>query len=214
VSLFDRQKIVLLATFLLMVLSLRNALYPAEQWLQHTPTVLMLLGLLWSTGNARLSPIAFSCAISFIALHIIGARWIYSNVPYDAWWESLTGSSLSKQFDWQRNHYDRLVHFASGCFGVPVAFDWLKQTWDASHPKVSLPKRWGWFLSLCVVMAVGAAYEVLEWQIAMLFSPDQAEAYNGQQGDLWDAQKDLCLAGIGGLAAIGIHWIWSEMHRD
>ena len=161
-SLFDRQKIVLLATFLLMVLSLRNALYPAEQWLQHTPTVLMLLGLLWSTGNSRLSPIAFSCAISFIALHIIGARWIYSNVPYDAWWESLTGS----------------------------------------------------FLSLCVVMAVGAAYEVLEWQIAMLFSPDQAEAYNGQQGDLWDAQKDLCLAGIGGLAAIGIHWIWSEMRRD
>ncbi|EGF24193.1 DUF2238 domain-containing protein [Rhodopirellula baltica] len=210
----DRQKIALLATFLLMVVSLRNALYPAEQWLQHTPTVLMLLGLQWSTGNARLSRIAFGCAIAFIVLHIIGARWIYYNVPYDAWWEFLTGSSLSDQFGWQRNHYDRLVHFASGCFGVPVAFDWLKQTWDASHPKVTLPKRWGWFLSLCVVMAVGAAYEVLEWQIAMFFSPDQAEAYNGQQGDLWDAQKDLCLAGIGGLAASGIHWIWSEIRRD
>ncbi|WP_233215064.1 DUF2238 domain-containing protein [Rhodopirellula bahusiensis] len=211
---FDRQKLALLATLLLMVVSLRNALFPAEQWLQHTPTVLMLLGLLWSTSQARLSSISFACAISFVVLHIIGARWIYSNVPYDAWCESLTGMSLSDQFGWQRNHYDRLVHFASGCFGVPVALDWLKQTWDASHSNDSFPKRWGWFLSLCVVMAVGAAYEVLEWQIAMFFSPAQAEAYNGQQGDVWDAQKDLCLAGMGGLLAIGIHWIWSEFRRD
>ncbi|KLU07003.1 membrane protein [Rhodopirellula islandica] len=209
----DRQKLAILATFLLMVVSLYKAPFPAEQWLQHIPTVAMLLGLLWSTSNARLSSIAFACAISFIVLHIIGARWTYSNVPYDAWCESLFGRNLSDQFAWQRNHYDRLVHFASGCLGVPVAFDWLQQMWGTAHSPSPLPRRWGWFLSICIVMAVGAAYEVLEWQIAMFFSPAQAEAYNGQQGDLWDAQKDLCLAGMGSLLAVGIHGIGAELRR-
>jgi putative membrane protein len=209
----DRQKLVIFATFLLMIVSLINAPFPTEQWLQHIPTVAMLLGLLWSTNHARLSSIPFACAISFIVLHLFGARWIYSNVPYDAWCESLFGRNLSDQFGWRRNHYDRLVHFASGCLGVPVAYNWLQHVWKTAPAESPLPKGWGWFLSICIVMAVGAGYEVLEWQIAVLFSPAQAESCNGQQGDPWDAQKDLCLAGIGSLFAVAIDWIGTESRR-
>jgi putative membrane protein len=32
-------------------------------------------------------------------------------------------------------------------------------------------------------------------------APGNADAYNGQQGDIWDAQKDMALAFVGTLIA-------------
>ncbi len=52
-------------------------------------------------------------------------------------------------------------------------------------------------MSVALVLAIGALYEIFEWQIAVLLAPSYAEAYNGQQGDVWDPQKDLALAGVG-----------------
>ena len=40
--------------------------------------------------------------------------------------------------------------------------------------------------------------------MAMTFAPDWAEAYNGQQGDVWDAQRDMALAGCGAIFGVGI----------
>lgn len=42
-------------------------------------------------------------------------------------------------------------------------------------------------------------YELIEWGIAFGLSPEAAENYNGQQGDMWDAHKDMFLASVGGL---------------
>lgn len=63
-------------------------------------------------------------------------------------------------------------------------------------------------MGVASVLAVGALYEILEWQIAIVFSPAQAEAYNGQQGDVWDPQKDLALAWFGGLISAGLVFRW------
>lgn len=54
------------------------------------------------------------CLVVFLWLHILGARYIYSFVPYDDWSRSVLGSGISEWFGWERNHYDRLVHL---CFG-------------------------------------------------------------------------------------------------
>lgn len=138
------------------------------------------------------------CLLGFLWLHLIGARWIYSYVPYDQWTEWLTGQTLSAWMGWERNHYDRLVHFASGVLFVPPVEELLQRS--------GLQGRWlAAFLSISVVLAIGAAYEVAEWQVAVIFAPEYAEAYNGQQGDLWDPQKDLALAGLGAvLCEVGI----------
>ncbi|WP_265088482.1 DUF2238 domain-containing protein [Psychrobacter immobilis] len=53
-------------------------------------------------------------------------------------------------------------------------------------------------------MSSSLLYELLEWGIAATLSPEAAEAYNGQQGDIWDAHKDMALALLGGLIAAGI----------
>lgn len=68
------------------------------------------------------------------------------------------------------------------------------------------PRQPAAVLAVCMVLAVGALYEILEWQIALAFSPAQAEAYNGQQGDVWDPQKDLALALLGGIFSAALVW--------
>ena len=53
-----------------------------------------------------------------MTLHVVGARWIYSNVPYDAWCAAALGGKPLDWFNWQRNHYDRFVHLAFGALMV------------------------------------------------------------------------------------------------
>jgi putative membrane protein len=173
-------------------LSFIQAPYPDELVLQHVPTLFGVLALGYLTYPKTIHWISFSCCLAFLWLHIIGARWIYSYVPYDDWVRSLTGDTLSDYFGWQRNHYDRLVHFASGVLGVPPAAELLQRRFGMKSAGAA-------FMAIGMVLSVGAVYEIFEWQIAVMMSPASAEAYNGQQGDVWDPQKDMALALFGAL---------------
>jgi len=183
---------IIACTFALVPLSFIAAPYPRELVLQHVPTLVGLMLLAAATVKFHPSTISFACTLGFLWLHILGARWIYSYVPYDDWWQFVTGGTLAERFGWERNHYDRLVHLASGLLGVPPSSEIL-QRWCGLRP---LHAAW---LAVTMVLSLGALYEVLEWVIALTFSAAQAEAYNGQQGDVWDPQKDLALAGMGAL---------------
>lgn len=176
-------------------LSFVAAPYPRELVLQHVPTLMGILLLLGMVLKYRPSSTAFYCSLAFLWLHIIGARWIYSYVPYDELARTITGRTLSETFGWERNHYDRLVHFASGVLGLPILSEFLRRFYR-------LPPLAAAVLAMFGVLAVGAMYEILEWQIALAFSPEMAESYNGQQGDMWDAQKDLALAWLGAIICI------------
>ncbi len=195
---WNHQAILLLITALATVGSFWKAPYPQELLLQHVPTLVGLIAIAVVCERYRPSPTAVCCCLGFLWLHLIGARWIYSFVPYDDWTEYLLGFRLSDRFGWQRNHYDRLVHFASGLLGVPPLAEFLR-TRVAVQPVAA-----AWLAVTCV-MAIGAVYEIVEWQIAMLFAPEYAESYNGQQGDVWDAQKDLAMA-LGG-ALLAVPWV-------
>lgn len=179
-------------TALAMPLSFLSAPYPRELVLQHIPTVIGLLLLLGIVLKYRPSSTAFYCSLAFLWLHIIGARWIYSYVPYDEFLRAITGRTLSETFGWERNHYDRLVHFASGFLGLPILSEYLRSIYRLRPLSAAV-------FAMLGVLAIGSMYEILEWQIAMAFSPEMAESYNGQQGDVWDAQKDLALAWLGAI---------------
>lgn len=153
-------------------------IWPAEQALHSSLTAVALLAL-WLLRK-RLDTAQWAWALLFLALHTVAARWIYSFVPYDDWTDALFGVRLSETFSWERNHFDRLVHFTYGVCLAAVL-------------------RWKWLRSLEVVLATSAAYELLEWAIAMTLAPEVAEAYNGQQGDMWDAHADMALAALGAL---------------
>jgi putative membrane protein len=184
-------------------LSFVEAPYPEELVLQHVPTLVgvVLLGfVVWRFQPSRLT---IACCLAFLWIHIIGARWIYSFVPYDDWSRQWLGFSISETFGWKRNHYDRLVHFASGLIGLPPISELLQWTCKIRPLHAAI-------LGIACVLAIGAVYEILEWQIAMVFSPEIAESYNGQQGDIWDPQKDLAIAWLGAIIAAGALFRWNK----
>lgn len=169
--------------------------WPLEQALHSSLTV---LGLAWLWAHDRrwpLRPAHFALVCGFIVAHCIGARWLYSNVPYDAWAQAWLGWSPDAAFGWQRNHYDRLIHLLYGACLAPALRDWLGQRW----PALDLPQAF--VLAVMLVMCSSLAYEWLEWGIALTLSPEAAESYNGQQGDPWDAHADMLLATLGALLA-------------
>ena len=54
------------------------------------------------------------------------------------------------------------------------------------------------------IIATSASYELIEWLVAIIFTADWAEQFLGQQGDIFDAQKDTALATVGAVVSISI----------
>ena len=170
--------------------------YPAEQAMHHSLTAVGLVALVLVQRRRPLPYSSFLLILIFLVLHSVAARWIYSFVPYDDWTELLFGFRLNGLFGWQRNNFDRLVHLSYGlCFG-PVLFARLREAGRSI--------RWAALVAVDVVLSTSAVYELFEWAIALTLAPGAAEAYNGQQGDLWDAQKDMTLATGGAVVAAAV----------
>ncbi|MBN8792577.1 MAG: DUF2238 domain-containing protein [Stenotrophomonas nitritireducens] len=181
-----------LAVFLLTWI---KPLWPLEQALHSSLSVVGLVALWWIDRRWPLGTGAFAAICGFIALHCVGARWLYSNVPYEAWLQGLAGWSPGAVFGWQRNHFDRLIHFLYGVCFTPALAQLARHAWPA------LRGGQAFALAVMAVMCSSLVYEWLEWGIALALSPEAAEAYNGQQGDAWDAHADMLLATIGSLLA-------------
>ena len=172
-----------------------GALYPKDLWLQHAPTVPAVALLAWSIRRTQLSTLSFAMLIGFCTLHAIGGRYIYSFVPYDRWAQEWLGFTVSQVTGWQRNHYDRLVHFA---FGFLLAYP-AREILERLQLARGIASR---YFAVEFIIAAGALYELGEWLVAMTFAPDWADRYLGQQGDIWDAQKDMALETAGAIIAI------------
>ncbi|MDB4459267.1 DUF2238 domain-containing protein, partial [bacterium] len=186
-------------TICLLGLSLIDAPFIEVQHLQHTPTVLFIFFLFFAEKRKWLSPLSLVSATVFFWLHILGARWAYSDVPYDQWTDALSGFSLTESMGWKRNHYDRLVHFAFGLLAtIPAS--------EAMTRILKLSRRTALIGAFLFIGFASAAYEVFEWFITLVLSSNQSENYNGQQGDFFDAQKDMFLAILGSFILIAINW--------
>ena len=189
------QTVVLCVVAAAMVLSWYHAPYPDEMYLQHIPTVAVLIVSPMLLRRFPLSNSATTCLGLFLLLHVLGARYIYSYVPYDRWAQELSGVTLTSLFGLRRNHFDRLVHFA---FGVL----WVRPVWEVCVRHLRMPRRVAWYSAFEFVLAFSMLYELLEWGLSMTLAPQDADAYNGQQGDMWDAQKDMSAALLGATVAV------------
>lgn len=161
--------------------------------LHQLGTVFMLIVLLLVNKKIGLSFSSFVCYLGFLIIHVLGAHYLYSYVPYNEWLIQFCHFDLNQAMGWSRNMYDRWVHFAYGLLLYPF-FHRIFQNWLPSlNPKVLF------LLTIQFVMATSLIYEWIEWILAMGLSPEEAENYNGQQGDLWDAHKDMLFATIGAI---------------
>lgn len=159
---------------------------------------LLFLGVAFLIATRRklpLSRVSYTLIFLFMCLHSIGAHYTYSLVPYDAWFEALTGRTLSSLTGATRNHYDRLVHFAYGLLlAYPIREIFLRVA--------DVRGFWGYYLPLDVTMATSMLYELIEWGAAEVLGGELGTAYLGTQGDPWDAQKDMALATLGAIIAM------------
>lgn len=197
----ETQKRLLGLLLVLLLLAQIDQPYPGVALLQHIPTMLLLVAAPWLLRRWPLSTASLACIVAFLALHTLGGRYAYSNVPYDDWARALTGTTLSETFGWTRNHYDRLVHFTFGALSViPVAE--IARRWGGLGARGAALAVLGW------VFAISCLYEIFEWLLTIVAAGETADRYNGQQGDIWDAQKDMAFAALGAILVLMIP------HRD
>lgn len=194
-SLPGRQRLSLAALAALLLLVQIDQPFPETAWLHHLPTAGLLLASPWLLSRWPLSTASLACIILFLALHTIGGRYSYTVVPYDEVARALTGQSISETFGWSRNHYDRLVHLSYGLLAVTPMREMLERNFGLM-PRLAL------YFAVESVFAISALYEITEWLMTLIVAGPTANAYNGQQGDIWDAQKDMALAGLGALAML------------
>ena len=192
----QRYPLLLLAIFLGIAAALAIGPYDRSDWLLENALTVLGLALLIATHRALpLSRVSYTLIFLFLCLHSVGAHYTYAKVPYDSWFESLFGQSLSSLTGWKRNHFDRLVHLLYGLLlAYPVREVFLRVA--------EVRGFWGYYLPLDVTMATSMLYELIEWGAAELFGGELGVAYLGSQGDVWDAQKDMVLAMLGGVAAM------------
>jgi putative membrane protein len=176
-------------------LSAWGAIYPANTWLQVGPVALLVPLAYWALRRWPVSNLSAGCIAGFVLLHLFAARWSYSFVPYDQW----VPGGLSATFGFERNMFDRLVHFVFGVLAMPPMVELGLRYGDLS-------RRMALALALMFVLAVGGLYEIFEWCLTLTLPPEAAGAYNGQQGDMFDAQKDMALAGFGAILAAPFAW--------
>lgn len=191
-----RGPLLLLAVFALVFALLAIAPETREDWLLENLLVFATLGwLLWGWRHLRLSNSAYVLLFTFVVIHEIGAHYQYSNVPYDAWFGALSGGrSLDALLGFERNQFDRFVHFLYGLLITPVAAEIIDS-------RVRPRGTWLFLLPVTFMMSHAVIYELIEWLAASVFGGALGEAYLGTQGDAWDAHKDMLLATLGSLIA-------------
>ncbi len=187
---------VLMALFTcLAILVAINPLYPHDWLLENVLTVVAVLLLVGTSKVFPLSRLSYTLIFIFLCLHEIGSHYTYAEVPYDRWWQTAFGYSLNEALGFQRNNYDRLVHFL---YGLLLAYPLRELFIRVADVK----GFWSYFLPLDLIMSTAMLYELIEWAAAEQFGGDLGVAYLGIQGDEWDAHKDMALASLGAFIAV------------
>lgn len=176
----------------IIIASINPLEYPSYM-LHQVGTVLMLIALFYCLKKFGLTLSSFVLYLAFLVVHVLAAHYLYSYVPYNEWAIQYLHFDLNAAMGWSRNMFDRFVHFFYGLFLYPFFYR-LFQVWLPSLKPKTL-----FILVIQFVMASSLFYEWIEWWIAIGLSPEEAENYNGQQGDIWDAHKDMFLATIGAI---------------
>jgi len=191
-----RYRLVLVLLFAALWIGL--AIAPRDRWdwaLENALVAVLAVPIALSFSVLPLSRVSYTLIFVFLCLHEVGAHYTYSEVPYDAWIRSLTGKSLNAALGWERNDYDRIVHF---CYGLLLAYPIRELFLRVADVR----GFWGYFFPLDVTMSTSMLFELFEWLAAEAFGGDLGVAYLGTQGDVWDAQKDMALASAGALLAM------------
>jgi len=150
--------------------------------LEAGPAIIGLLVMAQSRRLFPLTPLLYFWILLHCIVLMVGAKYTYAEVPlFD---------SISKIFGWERNNYDKVDHFMQGFVPALLAREILLRK------KLVNANGWRNLIILSICLAFSAFYELIEWWAALLIGED-ADAFLGTQGYVWDTQSDMAWALLG-----------------
>ena len=156
-------------------------------WLEVFPA-LVAAAVLWFTRERfPLTRLTYILILVHCVILMVGGHYTYADVPLF--------ESLKPIFGFERNNYDKLGHFVQGFVPAMIGRELL------IRKNVVNGVAWRNFFVICFCLAFSAFYELIEWWVA-LASGEDAEAFLGTQGYIWDTQSDMGLALLGALVAL------------
>jgi putative membrane protein len=178
------------AALLLVVVLVATGVRPYSRgtWLMEVLPVMVVLPVLWLTYRRfPLTTVLYICIFAHALVLMLGGAYTYARVPL--------GFELQEWLGLERNPYDRIGHFMQGFVPALAAREILLRGHFVRGGRMLA------FLAICVVMAVSATYELIEWGAAQALGQG-AEDFLGTQGDVWDTQSDMFCALLGGIMAL------------
>ena len=164
-------------------------------WLEVFPGIAGLIILAATYRRFQFTTLVYTVIALHISILCVGGHWTYAHEPLFNW--------LRDYFHWNRNHYDRLGHFAQGFVPAMIARELFIRL------NVLNRKRWQPFLIISICLAISAVYEFIEWWTALIGGAASAE-FLGTQGDVWDTQEDMFMCLIGAICALAFMRPWQD----
>lgn len=167
--------------------------YDGLTWFMEVAPIFVVAPVLLATYKRYpLTTLLYVLLCLHALIMIVGGHYTYARVPLGFW--------IQDHFDWQRNPYDKLGHFAQGFVPALLARELMLRFRLVSGVRVAAAG------AICVALAISAAYELVEWAAALALGQG-ADEFLGTQGDPWDTQSDMFMALIGaGLAMFFTRW--------
>ncbi|MCU7837042.1 MAG: DUF2238 domain-containing protein [gamma proteobacterium symbiont of Taylorina sp.] len=153
-------------------------------FLEVLPAVIAVLVLVLTYQTFKLTPLVYSLILIHCIILMVGGHYTYAEVPF------FNGVS-----ELSRNNFDKVGHFAQGFVPAMVAREVI------IRKQIISGQRWQPFFIISFCLAFSAFYELIEWWVALLVGED-AEAFLGTQGYVWDTQSDMGFALLGAIVSL------------
>lgn len=179
----------LVMLFALIICLIISGIHPFDRttWILEIFPILIALPILFVTYYSfRLTQLLYFCILIHMLILVLGGAYSYARVPL--------GFSIEHWLHLSRNPYDKIGHFAQGFVPALIAREIL------IRKEIIAGKKMLAFIVTCIVLAISAGYELIEWASALMLGQG-AEEFLGTQGDIWDTQSDMFFALVGALVA-------------
>ncbi len=152
--------------------------------LEVLPALIGVVLIASTYKSFQLTPLLYFFILVHCVILMVGGHYTYAEVPL---FDNLFGA--------ERNNYDKVGHFAQGFVPALLAREIL------IRKGVVNGDMWRNIFIVSICLAFSALYELIEWWVA-LASGEDAEAFLGTQGYVWDTQSDMFLALIGAICSL------------
>ena len=163
---------------------------PKDQFTWFLEVLPAIIGIVLMAITLKSFPLT-RLLYNFILLHcivlMVGGHYTYAEVPLFDTIANWLGS--------ERNNYDKVGHFFQGFVPALLAREILIRKGIVNG------KAWLNVIIVAICLAFSAFYELIEWWVAVA-SGENAEAFLGTQGYVWDTQSDMALALVGAIISL------------